>query len=133
MEVFRSEQARDHNQRLDYIMDCFFVALYIVLALVLFCLSCKSFTRSYNKNVYNFTIVISLLTCYGARITSILENVIMNDNEAIEFWQKAFYVHYQLPFDLLNISLIAHYFQWVEGLSAFLSIASSQKRMSSED
>jgi len=59
------------------------------------------------------------------RVGSLLLNALNNQGGEIDPSQMRFYSHFQLPFDFLNIAVIAHFFQWVDGLTAFRNIVSA--------
>lgn len=74
------------------------------------------------QNIYNILltscIYLLLMIHTGCFIHSLVKMDYFNDNQIRYFGVQAltieYYFYYQLPFDLLNIAIITHIYQWLE-------------------
>ena len=73
------------------------------------------------QNVFNYTILSASICCLLTRIVCLLVIIIAYDSAFIDRDDSAHYFYYQLPYDLLNITMFTHLFQWIEALGALKS------------
>lgn len=73
------------------------------------------------RNLHNFIMFMAIIADYFIRLGMMIYTVFFDDNKPFEVDGLPFYFAFQLPFDLLHIGIVAHYFQWKEGAEAFKS------------
>ena len=72
------------------------------------------------KNIFNIIIIAANMSCLITRLACLIYSMIDN-NSIVRRYYLSHYVFYQVTFDLINITLMAHCFQWIEALIALKS------------
>lgn len=66
-----------------------------------------SLKNKFNRTILNFLMSGCILLSIANRMLSMIHSLVWDNNKIVTITQIAFYFDYQLPFDLLNISVIA--------------------------
>ena len=77
--------------------------------------------RNKQKNLYNNVAVVMLTLTIFMRLSSLLYSIIWDEVKDVPEFTLQFYFSFQLPFDTLNLVVIAGFFQWIESLYALKS------------
>ena len=69
------------------------------------------------------TIIFSVQACLCLRVGCFIYSLInKNDAGVISSDDVQFYIYINLAYDLLNLTVIAHFFQWIDGINALVNI-----------
>jgi hypothetical protein len=76
--------------------------------------SLKSLKQKDNRNIYNVVEYVSTFLCLATHIGYLI--YLKAGSESCIFPQMSIqnYISFQLTFDLLNFSIVAKFFQWIE-------------------
>ena len=105
----------------DFYEDILFVVLFAIMIFAQIKISIQSLKTREMRNVFNYTILSASICCLLTRMVCLVNSLLVNDNALIDRDDSSHYFYFQLPYDLLNITMLTHLFQWIEALGALKS------------
>ena len=97
--------------------DVIVMLILLTQLLVHIYLSIQSFKQKEMRNTYNYIVAVCISVCLVNHISYLVYEIITETGINKEDYRNQVYwayLQFQLPFDLLNISILAHFFQWHE-------------------
>jgi hypothetical protein len=113
---FLSQEEYDSGRLYDFWLDMVLSFFFLVILGFHSYFTVKSFNSDEMRNIYNYLMSFGIFSCLVVHIVC-LQYSIWHDHNG-EYSQNSLqnYVCFQLTFDLLNISVLAQFFQWMEVL-----------------
>ena len=98
----------------DKILNLTMIVIFSIEILLHSCNSVKSLKKPENRNIYNIVEYVSTFGCLTTHICYLIYS--QSSDYSCIYPQMTLhnYFSFQLTFDLLNFSVIAKFFQWVE-------------------
>ena len=93
--------------------DVTFICIFSLLLIIHLCLNLRS--SCYDKQWNNMILKNCLILCILVHVSCLTYQTLTKpDEQHFDNQQIKYYFFFQLTFDILNIALIAHIFQWIE-------------------
>lgn len=105
--IFTPPDDYDDDQIHDYYQDLVLSFLLPIVIVLWTYITVKSLMNRDNRNIHNFIMSWCLVLSVVTRFGCIIYSITIDHNKVVKVDSVKFYVYYQLPFDLLNISVEA--------------------------
>ena len=97
------------QQKFDFYSDVVILVVLSCLLGLFLCFLRIGLRNPEIKNVHNFVMTLTIMGCLINRFFCMIYSIFYDYNNVIRDYTYFFYIYYQLPFDLLNISVLAQF------------------------
>ena len=101
------ESYKDKDRRVDFTIDMVFASVFFVYLCIHSFFSWKSLMVQHNWNIYNFISFYCIFICLTIQIVMMLWVSFHDENQDYHKANVQQYLFFQLPFDCINIVVIA--------------------------
>ena len=97
----------------DFWIDVGIVTAFTAAFIIHIFFSCKSYKNVEMRNIHNNLMSVCIALCLIVHITTLLYSILFDKQKYFPKASIQGYLYVQLSFDLLNISVLAQFFQWL--------------------